>query len=433
MSATELVVLLLAEAMQWPQVVRRWAVIGQKLLTTTEGPAEQMMEEALCQIITEASGQKWPITFKRMLANPRMNAVTGLTSMARQLGLVTDATHEGASSREVLSPQPHAASRETSSSRPHAASRPRAASAEPCATSRHRAASWLRAAPESEPLPTTALANQLLKKRRIRQKSPQPLGTPQHEAEHLPFASCEPPCRSDKLPHPDQTPLYSENIGAVDARVVKLGPALHAYTLHPNPGTRALLADILAKAQVFTEGDLSWPATPAEIPTFLQRLLDFALAVRSTKVVIGEVRVGLSGGTEKHSFLARHFVRNMLLMLEKMSPETVGSWLDPLPYCDLVPWLPDVTEQCEPLHNLSGQQLRQMFEISPLMISCWACLVHVSLTSQQQSRLLSATDNDLFPLVDMWFEELEHTKSRNLDPFSVDLFPPGPKDILDEN
>ena len=128
--------------MQWPQVVRRWAVIGQKLLTTTEGPAEQMMEEALCQIITEASGQKWPITFKRMLANPRMNAVTGLTSVARQLGLVTDATHKGASSREVLSPQPHAASRETSSSWPRAASRPRPASAEPRATSRPRATSW---------------------------------------------------------------------------------------------------------------------------------------------------------------------------------------------------------------------------------------------------------------------------------------------------
>ena len=224
-----------------------------------------------------------------------------------------------------------------------------------------------------------------------------------------------------------------------DASTMTLGPSSSLYIYHDPSSVFAQATSLLFEAYwalaVEACSVLRWPAAPAEVPAFADQLFEFAKKIRREIREAGGVEFGLVGGrSPKFEYSARHFVRAMLLQVEDMFPNA----FDDIVYGEMSDWLPDVLDHTRPLESMTGAQIRTRFDMSPLMVGCWACLAdsingaektsNEARHSAELKAVLAANDAWLWPAVGQYVYAKQRCK-REVDP---DIFPPGPAIVWDQ-
>jgi len=77
----------------------------------------------------------------------------------------------------------------------------------------------------------------------------------------------------------------------------------------------------------------------------------------------------------KHAYNATSLVRGLLLVVETYMP----TCCDTLKMSTLLQYLPDEVKHCKPLSELLGLEIREQFQVSPSLVSCWSCCVAFTL------------------------------------------------------
>jgi hypothetical protein len=110
---------------------------------------------------------------------------------------------------------------------------------------------------------------------------------------------------------------------------VHMGPALAPHLLHAEGSpqdsrARSLVAAILDKA---AEEPWRWPASDAEVPSLADQWLAATRSVRTLQIQGAATKaIGFPGGKNpSHAYLAKHFVRAVLLQVEETFPMALAS------------------------------------------------------------------------------------------------------------
>ena len=104
----------------------------------------------------------------------------------------------------------------------------------------------------------------------------------------------------------------------------------------------------------------------------MHRWITFAKQARSIDIEDANgQRIGLVGGrSDKNEYQVKHFVRHLLLNMERHGSVS----LDSMKYSAFAPYLPDERAHMAPLENKTLGELRKLVGLSPLLASMWACL-----------------------------------------------------------
>ena len=156
---------------------------------------------------------------------------------------------------------------------------------------------------------------------------------------------------------------------------------------------------------------LCWPSSSDGLEEFGDGLLQLVLKVRSFKSSCGAAWL-LGGDVSKHSYSAKHFVRMMLLLVDRHHPTA----FDDMDFGTLSRWCPDQHKHAASLPKYSCRQMREYFGVSPLMWHCWACLLGMA----RADAVTNAMKADVGTFWDVF---LTHEISCS---GAEDAFPPGP-------
>ena len=129
-----------------------------------------------------------------------------------------------------------------------------------------------------------------------------------------------------------------------------------------------IIDNILSSAESLA---LQWPASDVDVPAFANSLLELIKVCRRFKSPTGDAC--LKGGINiNQSYNAKHFLRIVLLRLESSLPEA----FQPLLLNEIHEWCPDENHHASVFdRNTRGQDVQHKFGCSPLLWSCWACLI----------------------------------------------------------
>ena len=118
------------------------------------------------------------------------------------------------------------------------------------------------------------------------------------------------------------------------------------------------------------EQGLCWPANSEEVPPFADCVLELIQRIRDFKPPTGSAT--LMGGSKRWIYCAKHLLRVLLLCIETRLP---GAFQD-IPFKRIMEWCPDSNKHASAFNeNITGSFIQEKFGCSPLMWSCWACLV----------------------------------------------------------
>ena len=213
------------------------------------------------------------------------------------------------------------------------------------------------------------------------------------------------------------------------SKTVALGPGLRTYAFHEERAATSQWFDFAWNAAQEHSDGLCWPEVTDDISGFAEKIKAFAIAVRSLDIVDGNVRVGLPGGrTSKHQYHVTHFCRLVLLHVEsEMMPDAFQN----VKYEVMAKWLPDQLGHCGPLMKWTGSEIQKRFDMSPLMVSCWACLVATIGGSKHKQDMdhAAALSEVLCSSDEIWWAGL-HNYERDVAALcgssEADIFAPGP-------
>jgi hypothetical protein len=201
-------------------------------------------------------------------------------------------------------------------------------------------------------------------------------------------------------------------LGAEPKRYVRLGRGLAKHeVLQDDSGAQEIF-------QYFVDAvsELEWPSVPVEVPVFADALL---VAVRQTRGRQAENGAFMKGGQcEKNTYNAKHFVRYVLIEVERGMP----GCLDNLAFERLADWCPDENTHASAIQGRTVGEVRQLFGCNPLLWHCYACLIGFA-----DSKMLGAAvkaDHTTF-----WepFLEFEATECSGDEP----VFAPGPHILME--
>ena len=216
---------------------------------------------------------------------------------------------------------------------------------------------------------------------------------------------------------------------------VLLGRALAQYEVVSDLApTLQILKKYEALAQEHLTG-VVWPTEAEHIPSFANSLRGYAKEVRSVSIPgpLPGTKLGLPGGrTEQNTYLLHHFLRAMLLIVEKGMPHA----FDGFPMSTIAEWVPDKNQHCRSLDLMSGEEVRRQLGYSPLMVHCWTCMcggVVGSLKGKNPellddaSKLLIST-----PESQIWQTQATYERRSTTQDYSNYCFPPGPAAIYED-
>ena len=150
----------------------------------------------------------------------------------------------------------------------------------------------------------------------------------------------------------------------------------------------------------------SWPTTPDELRKFAGQLCQVAASFRA----MTRNGYGLKGGkTETARYLVKHFTRAMLLQSPHSGYDRYASGgcvsssdagLGECSFSEVLSWTPDKNEHCELFANMRCSEVERLFGVSPLLLSCWTCLVG-QVPAEGRSRLIEADSEDIRAVLDL--------------------------------
>ena len=211
--------------------------------------------------------------------------------------------------------------------------------------------------------------------------------------------------------------------GKNEGRKVTLGRAGKEYVLVDEVTDAVALADKLfelaADFQFAVDvGVLRWPSDSSEVEGFLHAVLAFARKCRSFNVGTH----GFPGGRDcKHAYQVKSFVRGLLLVIESYMP----TCCDEMKMSTVIQFCPDQVKHCTPLLDLLGKEVRLLFQVSPSLVSCWACLAYP--LGDEKIRL--ALDLSYDKVMQPYFQHFEESLEEKGDDRP---FPPGPRRLFAE-
>jgi len=153
--------------------------------------------------------------------------------------------------------------------------------------------------------------------------------------------------------------------GPEPKRYVRLGRGLARHeVLQDSSGAQDIFQHFIDAVS-----NLEWPAVPREVPVFADALL---LAVHKTTGHQAENGAFLEGGQSgKSSYSAKHFVRFVLMEVERGMP----GCLDNIAFERLSDWCPDENIHASALLGRTVGEVRGLFGCNPLMWHCYAYLI----------------------------------------------------------
>ena len=128
--------------------------------------------------------------------------------------------------------------------------------------------------------------------------------------------------------------------------------------------------------------------------------------VRKTRAHRTSSNHTLTGGANpKNAYNAKNFVRAVLIALEAKTP----GLCEGIPSKRLADWCPDQSGHCA---DVTGD-VRKLFGVSPLMLSCWCCMLGSFASAGQRLAALDANDDALWaPLLQHETEEEEEEEEQ---------------------
>ena len=87
-----------------------------------------------------------------------------------------------------------------------------------------------------------------------------------------------------------------------------------------------------------------------------------------------------------------------------------GSVWDSLRMDELMKWIPDEEDHLKPLEKLTCAEARQLFGMSPMWISCFACYIH-TLSKEQRNVLQKAKGQDILTVIEKMQRESDFAPS----------------------
>ena len=172
--------------------------------------------------------------------------------------------------------------------------------------------------------------------------------------------------QSPMPPEPTTKRIRNDALGG--ERLLFLGRAQAPFQMLPDTQPAIEILDFVLSSAA--DSGLRWPANADDVPAFADKMLELIKQVRRFTSPTGKAT--LKGGLTQHGYNAKHFLRLLLLCLEDRLP---GAF-DGLPFSRISGWCPDENNHGEVFgEEATGSVIRQKFGCSPLMWSCWACLV----------------------------------------------------------
>jgi hypothetical protein len=197
-------------------------------------------------------------------------------------------------------------------------------------------------------------------------------------------------------------------------RHISLGPVERQYVVVTDDH---VAVDIIEHMLAVDLADCCWPCTAEEATSFATNVLNSTRAVRSHSCE----QWGLTGGRdEKHQYTIKHFCRAMMLV--------VDSYLGPACWDDLdfakigQEWTPDECGHAEPLMCMQCRQVRQLFGVSPLLVTCFMCLAD-DVPEDKRAAALKLPHSELWRVVIDYERALAKQEGEVLDP----VVAPGPR------
>ena len=144
---------------------------------------------------------------------------------------------------------------------------------------------------------------------------------------------------------------------------LRLGAALQTYRLRADlsPTWDSMDMILQAASNACQTGDFVWP-TPASSPDHWSSFASKAHAfLTQAWGYASQTEYGVLNGLRKMMYVASH-----------SCPEDV---FDKLSMSTLMKWAPDENKHCKPLEGMSTHQVRKMFNLSPLWITCHTCFL----------------------------------------------------------
>ena len=230
---------------------------------------------------------------------------------------------------------------------------------------------------------------------------------------------------------------------------VHLGPAQSASSWTPECRAESLqiLEAFLKEATSSCAGHLRrWPATAAEVPPFLDKLMDFAIKCRGFQTAAGFGFVGgrsqssgrATSDADELSYLVKHWSRSMLWSIEQ------NYMVDAVATCTLSQvsaWTPDQKQHLrgmQPFMKFTGTEISNICGVPASMLSCFPCLCGALSESEKQEAMKIDTATVMKVIVDYEYAQdlqdgrMEGTREDRGTVVPDDpLFPPGPRAIIE--
>ena len=210
--------------------------------------------------------------------------------------------------------------------------------------------------------------------------------------------------------------------------IVHWGPALAARRLCAGGSSQAGLEQRLMTAFVekAAETPVQWHANDAEMPRTRDQQLAAARMARTVRIDMPDCHpVRFPGGWSAcHSYNVKHFAPAVLLNVETKFPRALAA----LPLARVQDWCPDECNHMEGLGDLSGREVQVKFSTTPLLLSCWACLLGSVRPKEGLQKVLRATDEALWVPVMEYELDLDSPSEHDN---KEDRFPPGPHVIAE--
>jgi len=176
----------------------------------------------------------------------------------------------------------------------------------------------------------------------------------------------------------------------------------------------------------------AWPQNVHEVLPFAERVKCFAQSARSHKVVDKEGSSwGLLGGRDEvHQYTVLHFCRAMLYVVE-------GCWgpaiWDTTSMSELCKYCPDECDLVNPVMSWTGRDVRRAFDVSPLLLSCFACLVD-DIPEDERPRAMTTPLDILWKILREYERDLEKQVCEGIPEWELcqPLFAPGPRILAQE-
>ena len=172
---------------------------------------------------------------------------------------------------------------------------------------------------------------------------------------------------------------------------------------------------------------LTWPANANEFVEFGNNIVGFAAKVRTAVEHADQRTYAWKGGdTKKHDYLVKHFARSVLFAAMEIGDGS--TWLDSIPLHTILAFTPDQLDHVLPFKHMVGRHIREVFGVSPLLFSCWSCLVNTMFKNLPEGvtrkHVMSVPD------IELWRAVTEYEKELCTPSESDPPWPPGPLAIM---